>query len=272
MPNDRYDIDEDDELSFFVKHPPAGTKLKERFIDRYGVFATIVFFVALAAASPIIFTRIDSHFPKFVDTGQIGDTIGGLTAPVIGVLNALLLWWTLRKQGQQLYEQSLQSRIDRQMDKLEKDLVNLSITFSFPSTNVAPVVYRGKEMCFRLINFFSLEPPPVKNDLIDPVEWKVVRYQLLNIIYLANRISVLNLQSKTSFDNKATIYWEVKGQLDLISEMLDRFFEFSEYYANHPYLSRYALTSKETRHFKRQLVLLTSRDPHVLRYGKAYAY
>ena len=34
----------------------------------------------------------------FDHIGEIGDTIGGLTAPVIGLLNAVLLYLTLREQ------------------------------------------------------------------------------------------------------------------------------------------------------------------------------
>lgn len=35
---------------------------------------------------------------SFSDTGEIGDTIGGITAPLIGLLNAFLLYLTIREQ------------------------------------------------------------------------------------------------------------------------------------------------------------------------------
>lgn len=34
----------------------------------------------------------------FTQTGSIGDTIGGITAPIVGLVSILLLWWTLRSQ------------------------------------------------------------------------------------------------------------------------------------------------------------------------------
>lgn len=34
----------------------------------------------------------------FSQTGSIGDTIGGITAPFIGLVSILLLWWTLKEQ------------------------------------------------------------------------------------------------------------------------------------------------------------------------------
>lgn len=213
MPNDSFEIDEREEFESFLKLRPSGTKLKERFIDKYGVIVTIIIFVFFAAICPILFTQSFDGFAKFSDTGQIGDTIGGLTAPIIGILNALLLWWTLRKQGQQIYEQNLQDRIHRQIDKLERDLANQSITFSSPSTDQPDVTYKGKVFLFRMMDFFSMQPPPFKNDVINPMEWKVVRHQLLDIISLANRIALLNLQSKTSFEDKVSIYYEIKGRI-----------------------------------------------------------
>lgn len=50
---------------------------------------------------PLIFTRqvpFDWQWLDFTETGQIGDTIGGITAPVVGLVSVLLLWWTLREQ------------------------------------------------------------------------------------------------------------------------------------------------------------------------------
>jgi len=62
----------------------------------------IVCLSALAIFSPYLFTRYgDASWPNFTDTGEIGDTIGGLTAPVIGLLNAILLYLTLRRQDEE---------------------------------------------------------------------------------------------------------------------------------------------------------------------------
>jgi hypothetical protein len=53
-------------------------------------------FVITAVLSPFLLTQGALHADLiFTDTGAIGDTVGGLTAPVIGLLNAVLLYWTL---------------------------------------------------------------------------------------------------------------------------------------------------------------------------------
>lgn len=51
--------------------------------------------------SPWLFTRpypFHWTFFDFSQSGQIGDTIGGITAPIVGLVSILLLWWTLREQ------------------------------------------------------------------------------------------------------------------------------------------------------------------------------
>ena len=54
---------------------------------------------AFAVCAPFLFTRAVFWDEVIFDhTGEIGDTIGGLTAPVIGLLNAVLLYLTLREQ------------------------------------------------------------------------------------------------------------------------------------------------------------------------------
>jgi len=46
---------------------------------------------------PILTTQFDWLF-DFTHTGSIGDTIGGVTAPVIGVVSALLIYFSFRAQ------------------------------------------------------------------------------------------------------------------------------------------------------------------------------
>ena len=63
--------------------------------------ACLIFGVLGVFFGPFIFTR---HYPfgwdwlDFSQTGDIGDTIGGITAPIVGLISILLLWWTLKEQ------------------------------------------------------------------------------------------------------------------------------------------------------------------------------
>jgi hypothetical protein len=80
-------------------------------------------FVITAVLSPFLLTQGALHADLiFTDTGAIGDTVGGLTAPVIGLLNAVLLYWTLKRQedeirnGESYREQDIR-RLNEQRDE-----------------------------------------------------------------------------------------------------------------------------------------------------------
>lgn len=51
----------------------------------------LVIGAALIFLSPILFTR-DFGLLDFNHTGEIGDTIGGLTSPIIGLIGAVLVF------------------------------------------------------------------------------------------------------------------------------------------------------------------------------------
>jgi len=71
-------------------------------------------------AFPIVATQ--KHFGyDFTNTGQIGDTVGGLTAPIIGFFSTLLIYFSFRAQIKANY--IVQSQIDDQ--KKEDELKSL---------------------------------------------------------------------------------------------------------------------------------------------------
>lgn len=79
------------------------------------LFLTIVFL--LICFSPVVFTQsalFGLDFFDLSDKGTIGDTIGGVTAPIVGFLNVLLLWFTLRAQ---LAFNKDQDKINREQQK-----------------------------------------------------------------------------------------------------------------------------------------------------------
>lgn len=62
---------------------------------------------------PMLLTRPylkNWDFFDFSKTGSIGDTIGGITSPFVGLLSILLLWWTL----------SAQLKFNQEQDKINK--------------------------------------------------------------------------------------------------------------------------------------------------------
>lgn len=267
MKDNENNIDEKDEMKLFLDHPPTGTRVRQPFFERYGVGFTIAFFLLLSLASPWLFTRFVSGMPQFVDTGQIGDTIGGLTAPVIGILNVVLLWWTLRKQGQQISEQNLQNRIERLTNKMEGDLNSLNLNITDHSVRLTAANYRGKELLLRVMDLYS-HPQSLAPVVIDKMDLKIFQVHLEDTMYLANRITALNLMSSSSFEDKISTYYEIKNQFDLVFSLLDRLSEFCESYKDDSTMSRFVLSARFIRNMKRQKVIFTSRDPNAIRYPK----
>lgn len=81
---------------------------------------------------PIIFTR-ELNLISFKDTGAIGDTIGGITAPFISFFGAILVYLALRAQidaNEQIKEQFERQNNDqiffRIVDSLNTRIVNYS--------------------------------------------------------------------------------------------------------------------------------------------------
>ena len=68
----------------------------EEFLTNY---AHIILLVGLIVTifSPYLFTR-NWNLVDFSQTGQIGDTIGGITGPIVGLLGAFLIYISFRAQ------------------------------------------------------------------------------------------------------------------------------------------------------------------------------
>ena len=71
-------------------------KEQDRKLIKNGIW---VFFtgILLMILFPILFTR-NSGLLDFSESGQIGDTIGGITAPIIGLIGAVLVFLSFREQ------------------------------------------------------------------------------------------------------------------------------------------------------------------------------
>ena len=210
-----------------LEHPPTGTTLKKNYLNQYGVGLTISFFVFFAIASPFIFGKTDGILSGFLDSGQIGDTVGGLTAPIIGILNAILLWWTLRKQGHVISEQNLQNRIERKRDKLDELLkvqsLNIRETGSHTFTN-----YQGMELVFVLIDFFSHKIKAFGDSEIRHRDWNVYMLHLSDIMKTATDIANLNLVKKDSFEDKIYLFVEINEQMNKIFALVALIQKYNE--------------------------------------------
>lgn len=58
----------------------------------------LILIVIAIAFTPIIFSKVYSGIEFNANTGAIGDTIGGITAPFINILAAILVWISFKEQ------------------------------------------------------------------------------------------------------------------------------------------------------------------------------
>lgn len=63
-----------------------------------GAYILLVLTVLLVPIAPFIFIQKFTDLLNFTATGQIGDTIGGTTAPIIGLTSAVLVFLAFRSQ------------------------------------------------------------------------------------------------------------------------------------------------------------------------------
>ncbi|TZF98427.1 hypothetical protein FW781_00405 (plasmid) [Chryseobacterium panacisoli] len=97
------------------------------------ILASSILFTFIA---PLIFT-LKLNFIDFTETGQIGDTIGGITAPFINILNAVLIYIAFTEQLKA--NNLLKKQIDAEDLKEETRLKNIEDLVKFDIThNIIP--------------------------------------------------------------------------------------------------------------------------------------
>jgi len=80
------------------------------------ILLTVLISVLFTFCAPLLFTiKLDVPFFDFTNTGQIGDTIGGITAPFINILNAILIYIAFTEQLKA--NNLLQGQIDIEKNK-----------------------------------------------------------------------------------------------------------------------------------------------------------
>lgn len=80
---------------------------------------------------PILFTAPAlADCLNFTETGQIGDTIGGITAPIVGLCSVILLYYTLKEQMNFNKSQSKDNRMT-QLLGLQSDIIQMNERVKF---------------------------------------------------------------------------------------------------------------------------------------------
>ena len=101
------------------------------FLKR-NLYTVILFNVILIIISPWLFTR-KWNFLDFTHTGEIGDTLGGITSPFINVLNAILIFLAFKEQknANDILRNQNKREKEKEMEKLNdiKELIVYDLEF-----------------------------------------------------------------------------------------------------------------------------------------------
>lgn len=107
----------------------------------------------------------------FTQTGSIGDTIGGITAPIVGLVSILLLWWTLRSQ---LEFNARQERINieqkqfndaNRMLSMEVHILHMDENLSYAYTGLGRILEGHGVASLKMLAINSSEVKIVRSEL-----------------------------------------------------------------------------------------------------------
>ena len=98
------------------KSLPKGDK------DNKIVLTTLLVGIFIVAISPILFTQFS--WIDFTKTGSIGDTIGGITAPIVNLIGAILIYYSFRQQ-MNANEIQIKSLKNEKQDNKDNQIVSI---------------------------------------------------------------------------------------------------------------------------------------------------
>jgi hypothetical protein len=195
---------------------------------------TLVIGIICLIASPIIFTSYTSSIRwNFLNTGPIGDTIGGLTAPIIGLIGAILLFLALRAQLDS--NKSANSAFIEQQES--DDLIHLftnikqsidQFTYT-PSTDPGSGIKELKagEAIYQLLHDFFCNMCSLTKEAIDANPKLTELISILELLkYTLDRIELANIPNKEAILTltKHQFRYRINPRLSMEGTSLDKYF------------------------------------------------
>lgn len=175
----------------------------------------VVFVIVLAILAPIIFTLHGFECFNKTETGQIGDTIGGTTAPFWGFLSVILLYVTLKEQQNFNKMQKLSSDLEVIM-KLRDNISELSNNIEVKIIKIktgAEITYKGASYIEQLRSTTNSDNGIGEEDF-DKLYKNVIEIVELCLLYYNMVIkSSLDNMIKDSFLRAISIHFEMVGRL-----------------------------------------------------------
>lgn len=115
-------------------------KFKEKNLAKFARIILVFFFLTLLL--PIILTQIPITLFDFTETGQIGDTIGGITAPFVGFIAGCLTFMAFHEQ----HRANIVSEEDLRKERFENKFYNfLSLLNNLEINTSVPEVGNYKQ-------------------------------------------------------------------------------------------------------------------------------
>lgn len=183
--------------------------------SRIFITSTLIIGIILIIISPFLFTRAFGII-DFSDTGEIGDTIGGITSPISSIIGSILVFYALKAQIEaneivqsQLQEQRIreqQQKIVYQLTKL-LEIIQIEIKeFTYRETTKRTRngiseeiinIYHGSDAVANFIRLYII----LKYDKLDDAEVEIyhirkLKYLLIMIQQLIHKIDTEQIPSE----------------------------------------------------------------------------
>ncbi len=184
-------------------------KLIEEAFDyvKENILITILICVIITILSPLIMTlNLNVPLFDFTTTGQIGDTIGGITSPIINILNAILIYVAFTEQLKA--NNLLKYQIDIEKSKEAKRLLEIKDLIIFDLRyNILPSLTR---IDLEITNYISRDQNTTEiRTLNNHVEFSTAIYMNLDQkdllkIFKENFKTILQIYSRVDYINSIT--------------------------------------------------------------------
>lgn len=186
------------------------------FLQKHiGCIVTLI--VALAFIAPRLLTLPGFDWLDLTQTGEIGDTIGGTTAPFWGFLSTILLYLTLKEQQNFNKTQQMASDYDILMklrDNISELSNNLTVAICHP-TGSQRTQYQGSFHIEDLKNTFHPQ------NAIEEDDFNELYRNCTEIAGLILLFFNMLIQSRLGNDIKRTLFYSVSIHSERIYSLFD---------------------------------------------------
>lgn len=162
----------------------------------------LVLSLIFTVCSPYIFTRNVFESLDFRNTGQIGDTIGGITGPIINMIGSYLVYLALKAQLEANQETATQAHFDRLVQALnsyeEICIGDTTDKLKSNASKINSVIDENTKMLYRSI---SGSKSLAKVDYQLDYSMEALSYILLRLGYTSTSLEQLFLFKKKVNDS-----------------------------------------------------------------------